>query len=193
MKMKSPLTIATAVGVAGILAALALTSCSSAPAPQAVSPPHVLPTRPAVAPPPSPVQNLPPPAPSNWIDAPQTNGDWTYRREGGATIASFGAPGANTLFVISCDLGSRRVELARAGRAQGQVPMLIRTETISRNISAAQDAGGQSFLTSAMSSQDRLLDAMAFSRGRFAVEVPGLPSLYVPAWPEISRVIEDCR
>ncbi|MDG2003332.1 MAG: hypothetical protein P8J20_08375 [Novosphingobium sp.] len=40
---------------------------------------------------------------------------------------------------------------------------------------------------------DPLLDAMAFSRGRFAVETAGLPTLYVPSWPEVSRVIEDCR
>ena len=38
-----------------------------------------------------------------------------------------------------------------------------------------------------------LLDAMAFSRGRFAIDVNGLPSLYLPAWPEVGRVIEDCR
>jgi hypothetical protein len=41
--------------------------------------------------------------------------------------------------------------------------------------------------------RDPLLDAIAFSRGRFAVAVPGEPTLYVPSWTEISRVIEDCR
>jgi hypothetical protein len=34
---------------------------------------------------------------------------------------------------------------------------------------------------------------MAFSRGRFAIETAGLPTLYVPSWPEVSRVVEDCR
>ena len=38
-----------------------------------------------------------------------------------------------------------------------------------------------------------LLDAMAITRGRFAVEVEGEPGLYVPAWAEVTRVIEDCR
>ena len=33
----------------------------------------------------------------------------------------------------------------------------------------------------------------AFSKGRFAIETPGLATLYVPSYPEITRVIEDCR
>jgi len=33
---------------------------------------------------------------------------------------------------------------------------------------------------------------MALSKGRFAVETQGLETLYVPAWPEMTRVIEDC-
>jgi hypothetical protein len=40
---------------------------------------------------------------------------------------------------------------------------------------------------------DPLLEQMAFSRGRFLVTVEGGPSLVVPAWPELARVIEDCR
>jgi len=34
---------------------------------------------------------------------------------------------------------------------------------------------------------------MAYSRGKFAIEVMGLEPLIVLAWPEVSRVIEDCR
>jgi hypothetical protein len=44
-----------------------------------------------------------------------------------------------------------------------------------------------------LSPRDALLDAMAFSRGRFIVEQPGQPSLVVPAWAEFGRVVEDCR
>ena len=40
---------------------------------------------------------------------------------------------------------------------------------------------------------DRLLDALAFSRGRFAIGVPGAAPLIVPNWPEATRAIEDCR
>jgi hypothetical protein len=40
---------------------------------------------------------------------------------------------------------------------------------------------------------DPLLEQMAFSRGRILVGFEGGVSLVVPAWPEIARVIEDCR
>ena len=50
-----------------------------------------------------------------------------------------------------------------------------------------------SALTARLNPGDPVLDAMVFSRGRFAVEAPGTPLLVVPAWPEPARVIEDCR
>jgi len=38
-----------------------------------------------------------------------------------------------------------------------------------------------------------LLDAIAFSRGRFSVEAAGTARLVIPAWPEAARVVEACR
>ena len=40
---------------------------------------------------------------------------------------------------------------------------------------------------------DPLLDAMAVTRGRFAVETTGLSTLYLPPWAEVTRAIESCR
>jgi len=40
---------------------------------------------------------------------------------------------------------------------------------------------------------DQLLDAIAFSRGRFLVSGGTGPILAVPSWPEAARSIEDCR
>jgi hypothetical protein len=34
---------------------------------------------------------------------------------------------------------------------------------------------------------------MAYSRGRFMVETAGLPALYLPSWPEVTRVVDDCQ
>jgi hypothetical protein len=48
-------------------------------------------------------------------------------------------------------------------------------------------------LSADLSSYDSLLDSMASSRGRFVVSVAGQPALVVPPWPEVARVIEDCR
>jgi hypothetical protein len=44
-----------------------------------------------------------------------------------------------------------------------------------------------------LAANDPLLDAIAFSRGRFAVQMPGSVVLVAPAAPETARVIEDCR
>ncbi|WP_159983748.1 hypothetical protein [Novosphingobium sp. 18050] len=45
----------------------------------------------------------------------------------------------------------------------------------------------------ALPARDKVLDAMAFSRGRFAISAPGESTLYIPSWAEVARVIEDCR
>jgi hypothetical protein len=43
------------------------------------------------------------------------------------------------------------------------------------------------------SNDDSLLDAIAFSRGRFIVDGGGGLRLVLPASPEAARSIEDCR
>jgi len=40
---------------------------------------------------------------------------------------------------------------------------------------------------------DPLLDAIAFSRGRIAVGLPGTPAIVLPGWAKPARVAEDCR
>jgi hypothetical protein len=44
-----------------------------------------------------------------------------------------------------------------------------------------------------VNSNSPVLDAMAYSRGTFALESSGAPAVYVPSWPEVARVVEDCR
>ncbi len=130
--------------------------------------------------------------PSNWIDAPQTWGDWRYARVDGGTLARFGTAD-RAIFGLGCMAGSQRVALLRYGvAADGDTPMIIRTETVDRTLSARLSNDGQA-VSATSTSRDPLLDAMAFTRGRFAVEVQGAPPLYLPSWPEVSRVIEDCR
>ena len=132
------------------------------------------------------------PPPTNWIDAPQTPGDWRYARVDGGSLARFGA-GADPVFGLGCMASSRRVVLLRYGMSSAvDVPMVIRTETTDRALSAKPANDGQG-VSAALPAGDPLLDAMAFSRGRFAVETQGAAPLYLPSWPEVSRVIEDCR
>ena len=68
--------------------------------------------------------------------------------------------------------------------------MTVRTETVDRAL-ALQSQG--SAAGAELNPRDPLLDAIALTRGRFAIEVPGQQPLYLPAWAEVTRVIEDCR
>ena len=62
-----------------------------------------------------------------------------------------------------------------------------------RTIEPANLPGGPSYVRYVISARDPLLDAMAFSKGRFAALVSGGPGYYLPAWPEVTRVVEECR
>src|SRR4051812_45381210 len=95
MSMRSLISAAGAL----VLAA----SCAPRPAPPAPAPPPPAP-RPEPA---------PPPAPAGWQDAPLSAGDWSYRREGAASSAEFGAAGAPQL-AIRCG-PDRQISIVRIG------------------------------------------------------------------------------
>jgi hypothetical protein len=132
---------------------------------------------------------------ADWLNQPATPGDWTYIAEAEETIAAFGGSSATAvpLLVIVCRLPQRRVGIGYVGEVSGQVDMHIRTETADRTLTAGPMAGRAPLVLAELPVFDPLLDAMAFSRGRFVVEVAGKPPLFLPAWPEVTRVIEDCR
>ncbi len=148
---------------------------------------------PAPAPPPPRPVSVPPrpPAATNWHDMPATPGVWQWRREGDASIARFGDAGAPALFSMACNPSAGTIGLTRTATTNAATTMTITTTSQSRRL--AIDSSGDGIVTAPLPARDPLLDAMAYSRGRFAVDVPGLASLYLPSWPEVSRVIEDCR
>ncbi|XKH13447.1 hypothetical protein ACFFDA_28855 [Novosphingobium sp. BL-52-GroH] len=153
-------------------------------------PPPAMPTpTPTAAPAPRPTQRpVPaPPLPADWRDAPITPGDWTYAANAGGSVASFGGG----LFALRCDLQGRGVTLTRAATAGARPGSLnVTTSNASRALSAQGTSAG---IEATLPARDPLLDSMAFSRGRFVVAAPGEPTLYVPSWTEVTRVIEDCR
>jgi hypothetical protein len=150
------------------LAAALLAGCAGRPAP---APPPA----PAAAPPPAAVLVDPTPAATapDWTLSPLTPGEWSYAGEAGGSEARFAG------FGLRCDPGRREVIVS--GPAGGR--LRVRTSYGERTLAAG----------AALPAADPLLDEMAFSRGRFAVETEGLETLVVPAWPEPARVIEDCR
>jgi hypothetical protein len=168
------------------LAAIAvLSACAPQRKPEPAPPP----------PPPRPVATAAPapPPPADWRDAPLTPGAWRYEAAGGKSAARFGSGAGAPLATLQCDRAAGRVALQRAGAAPGPLPMTITTSSATRAFTATPAAGPVPQLVLALSPRDPVLDAMAFSRGRFVIEVAGLPTLYLPAWPEVARVVEDCR
>ena len=169
-----------------LAALIALSGCVTPPAPP--------PPAPAPAPTPSPAPPPPPPPVANWQDAPQTPGDWFYIPQASASIAAFGSAERQPMFALRCDQATRTVSIGRTSASLASQPMTIRTESSTRTFSANPAQGSVEHLVAAsLPAADTFLDAMAFSKGRFAVEVGGEPTLYLPSWPEITRVIEDCR
>lgn len=129
----------------------------------------------------------------DWADAPQTPGDWSYRSEAARSMAGFGLPETEYQLMLLCERGSNQITLLVAGEAASPVLTTVRTETQQRTLTLNQSAMEMPYLSATFAADDRLLDAMAITRGRFAVEVAGLEPLYLPAWAEVTRVIEDCR
>ncbi|MCJ2188536.1 hypothetical protein [Novosphingobium beihaiensis] len=182
-----PRTIALRILSLPVLAAVTqLGACVPQPPKPAPAPTPSTAARPA---PPPPAPAAPPtvsPAP-NWRDQPATPGNWHWSRSASGSDAAF----ANGQFVLHCNPARHTITLLRAmAGASGQVAMTIRTSETTRALPAVPVAGGVGVTLMA---RDPLLDAMAFSRGRFAVETTGAAPLYIPSWTEVSRVIEDCR
>ena len=129
---------------------------------------------------------------ANWLDAPQTPGDWSYRAIAGGTQATFAAGTANE-FTMQCQLQPRAIVLARPGHSDTDLLVRVRTETQDRILQAKPSTAGAPQVTVQLPVRDSLLDTMAITKGRFAIEVEGMVPLYIPAWAEVTRAIEDCR
>jgi hypothetical protein len=110
---------------------------------------------------------------------PLSPGQWSYVATLGGSEARFGST-----FSIRCDRIARQVTLRRIGPlvVAPAAAMTITTDLGVRTLPA----------TGVVGNNDNVLDAIAFSRGRFIVDGGGL-RLVLPASPEAARSIEDCR
>lgn len=129
-----------------------------------------------------------------WMDAPATPGKWDYRRGPSGSIATFAADQPYGVVLVCPADAPGLVLLGVSISGPGQRRVHIRTETAERTMVTrpGTDTGARVAMVEIPAS-DPLLDAMALSKGRFAVEVDGLSPLYLPSYAEVSRVIEDCR
>lgn len=169
-----------------ILLPLALVAAAAACVPRREPAPPPQPT-----PPPAPAAPVPAPLAGDWRDWPLSPGTWTYRQDARGSLALFGPAGGDAALTLRCDRAARALYLSRAGTAA--TPLTVRTTSTTRALSVLPTGGTPPYAAVALGAADPLLDAMAFSRGRFTVEQAARPPLVVPAWAEIGRVIEDCR
>lgn len=170
---------------ASLATLLVLASCvgpAQKPPPASVPAPRPAPATSA------PLPSKPAPQSNDWTLRPANAGAWTYRVEAGRSAALFGPAGVAPLLTIGCEKASRRVHIARAGTGTG--PMILRTSYGAVSWPVTPRA---TEMVAIRAAGDSALDQIAYSRGRFAIEVGGVAPLILPAWAEVAPVIEDCR
>lgn len=155
-----------------------------------VAPPSE-PPRPPLGPPPTPPPLSSVPLNGDWRDWPVTKGTWRYQRDNRGSRAIFAPPQTVTRLELRCDPANRRVLIVREGQTDGR--FTIRTSSTTRTIQVRPINAASLERAAELAGRDPLLDAIAFSRGRFVIEQTGAPTLVVPVYAEIGRVIEDCR
>jgi hypothetical protein len=123
-----------------------------------------------------------------------TSGSWSYQPVPGGSVARFVDATGTSRFALECSKTTRRVTVSRTTVASTLAApgLFVWTTDASRSLGARFDATAGRVAVE-LSARDPLLDAMAFSRGRIAVAMPGAEPLVMPAWPEAARTIEDCR
>ena len=118
-------------------------------------------------------------------------GSWGYQSIAGGSMARFVDTTGTARLVLQCTRATRRVSVSLTSTAPA-ASLSLWTSTASRNLPARFEANAMR-VTAELPAYDALLDAIAFSRGRIAVTMPGGVPLVVPAWPEAARTVEDCR
>ncbi len=129
---------------------------------------------------------------AGYLDQPQTPGDWSYTVQADGGSAVFANSEEMALFTMRCTASASELTIERAATT-GSGDMAITTETAAQALPTKSRADGSAVHSAQLAADDPLLDAMAITKGRFAVAMEGEDTLYLPAWVEVSRVIEDCR
>jgi hypothetical protein len=126
------------------------------------------------------------------IDAVQPiSGSWIYRAIPTGTEADFIDTAATVRLTIRCNRAARTVSVVPTGVPAAAPTLAIWTTSLARSVPARFLATKE--LVADLAATNPLLDAIAFSRGRFATAAAGAPLVALPAWPEPARVVEDCR
>jgi hypothetical protein len=118
-------------------------------------------------------------------------GSWSYAVAPDGSEAAFTNETGSPQLLVHCTRATRRVTISRL--ASTAAPSIsVWTSSLERSVPASFNAANNR-LTIDLANFDPLLDAVVSSRGRVAFTVGTQPSLVVPPWAEVARVIEDCR
>jgi hypothetical protein len=118
-------------------------------------------------------------------------GSWGYAPLAGGRSARFVDTTGTARLVIQCTMATRQVTIALTSSAPAAT-LSVWTTSLTRVLPARFEANAMR-VAAVVGARDPLLDAIAFSRGRIAVHMPGSVAVVAPAAPEAARVIEDCR
>jgi hypothetical protein len=118
-------------------------------------------------------------------------GDWIYEATTDGSEARFTDPTNNPQLIFHCTRATRRVTIAKPATAAAPA-IDVWTSSQTRSVPASFNPA-TARLSLDLQPSDALLDAIATSRGRIGFTVGTQSALVVPAWPEIARVVEDCR
>ena len=118
-------------------------------------------------------------------------GSWVYRALPGGSEARFIDSSGTARLILTCTKMTRRVSISHTSGTPSTA-LSVWTSSASRTLPARFEPNAMR-VTAELFAQDALLDAIAFSRGRFAVTMAGGLPLVMPAWPEAARTVEDCR
>jgi len=129
---------------------------------------------------------------ANYSIALPVGGAWSYAAIADGSEARFtGASGAVQL-ALRCTRSVWRVTISKAASAPA-TSIFVWTTSVARTLAAPGFDVMTGRLNVQLAAYDPLLDAMVSSRGRIAVGAGTAPALVVPPWPELARVVEDCR
>ena len=132
-----------------------------------------------------------PAAAVDFSTSPAVPGVWSYRSLPGMSEATFMDTAGGLRLSVRCERANRQVVISRPSSAPAAT-MFVWTSTMQRSVPARFDPNAVR-ISAPLHANDPLLDAMAFSRGRFAISIPGAPPLVIAPAPEAARVTEDCR
>jgi hypothetical protein len=118
-------------------------------------------------------------------------GSWSYATVADGSEARFTGASGQVQLSLRCTRAARRVTIGKAASAAAPT-LFVWTSGTTRTLPVSFDAASYR-LNVQLAAWDPLLDAMVFSRGRIALSAGSSPALVVPPWPEIARVVEDCR